>query len=157
MKTINIKENLFALSTAFVLAFVVVFAVDRADLLTADILVDEDTQVEYGWDIVYYIEEWEVYVDANSSFDRVASVSIDLYYDEGLEVWDLNIDSDFDYSSANIEWAWEKLIFTNIWEIGSEENIFSFPFDWDDWEVTLSDVVVNFTDWSTERLSISAK
>ena len=156
MKLTTVKENLFALVIALVLAFSVVLIINNTDFLKADILSWQEWE-EYSGDVVYYIEESELVIKSNTSISSVNTISIDIVYDNELSMDSYEVDSSYDYSKSSISWVWDKLILLNVWSISSDEDLIKIPFDWEDWQINISDIVVNFTDGSSERLSVTWK
>lgn len=156
MKLTTVKENLFALVIALVLAFSVMLIINNTDFLKADILSWQEWE-EYSGDVVYYIEESELVIKSNTSISSVNTISIDIVYDNELSMDSYEVDSSYDYSKSSISWVWDKLILLNVWSISSDEDLIKIPFDWEDWQINISDIVVNFTDGSSERLSVTWK
>lgn len=157
MKLSSIKENLFALVIAFVLALWVVFVINKTDFLKADIM-NEKAQQKIQSELSYEIKDWKLSVISNKAFDGVLSLSLYVIYDgEKVKISKEDVDSDYEFwlSQAG-EWRM-NIILTNVWWIAAWAKLLDIKFTWDDSSINLSDITVKFTDEHWENITISSK
>lgn len=158
MRLETIKENVLALVVALLLAFVVVFVINNTDFLKADIMSAPNNTNNINSDVSYSAQDWFLSLKSQKDFEGVMTISFYISYNpEQITVNKDLIYSDFDYALWNAgEWR-INVILSNIWAIKVDDELLSVKTDEDETNINISDVVVSFTDWTTENLSINTR
>lgn len=152
------KENLFSIIVALVLATWIFFILRLVfwTSLQNNILWSQEEALL--WDIVIETYNDRVSLVGNKEIMWVAAISVMAFFD----------DEEVDLDIENIDWVWETQVLDNdAWRISLFINqidwlkkwtvIQNIPVRWDATKVTISDVVFQFKDNSSERASVSMK
>ncbi|USN55677.1 MAG: hypothetical protein H6765_03675 [Candidatus Peribacteria bacterium] len=158
MQSRLIKENLLAVGIALVLSFVVFLAVQNSSLLTADIAGNQVTFSEES-DLVSYVDGDNLVIAATKSFPQAVGVSMMVFYDpETVKIERDAIDSDYTVSYAAADPGRASLsLFGDFAAIQQGETLVSFDVLGDARDITVSDIIIEFADESTDRLSLAIK
>lgn len=158
MRLETIKENVLALVVALLLAFVVVFVINNTDFLKADIMSTQNNTNSVNSDVSYSSQDWFLTLKSQKDFEGVMTISFYISYNpEQIAVNKDLIYSDFDYALWNAGEGRINVILSNIWAIKADDELLSVEIQEDETNFNISDVVVSFTDWTTENLSVNTR
>ncbi len=154
-----IKENVFAVAIAGVLTIVAVLVINNANFFRADIMLDNQPQSQaQAWDVSYTVENGKLSVFSNKDLSGLSAVSLIVMFDKDkVQISKENIDSKYDFSTAD---AWDGALnvsFQNLNNLKSGDNIFNLKYDGDQKSVNIADVFVTFSNGEGESLSITKK
>ena len=155
MKVGVVKENAFAIILALILAFVVMLFVSRTDFLKADILWVDPQELEVVWDVVASFDWSLLTIKSNTNLEWVNVIAFDMIYNiDEIDIYDSLVSTSFNYSkNTTTSEGKTTFILSSVWSVSVDQDLISI--DIDSYELNISDFVVSFTDWTTERLAIT--
>lgn len=155
------KENLLALIFALILSFSIINLNYNFNFLQWDIswVKNENTKTnqEIKWDVFYEIKWDNLILSSNKNISWVKSLNFNVFYDiSKVKLNFENIDSKYEMTSTNTnDWLVNLIIMIN-WDINSWDELIKVNFEWDESNLTISDVSVLLDNW-LENLSIESK
>lgn len=160
MKSIAVKENILAFIVALVLSFALFFAINSFDFLRADIVGNNSEEEKNLYTDVIYEFSWdEVVLIWNKNIEWLQSISLVVNYNQkDFSLNDENFSSKYEVSYNE---SWEEnrayIIITSIDSIEKWEKLLSIKYQNQEKALNISDVMINFTNWETENLSVANK
>ncbi len=160
MKSIAVKENILAFIVALVLSFALFFAINSFGFLRADIVGNNSEEEKNLYTDVIYEFSWdEVALIWNKNIEWLQSISLVVNYNQkDFSLNDENFSSKYEVSYNE---SWEEnrayIIITSIDSIEKWEKLLSIKYQNQEKALNISDVMINFTNWETENLSVANK
>lgn len=156
-KSVFSVENILSIVIALALASLLFFGLrDNFDNLQANVLWEQQEQLL--WDIVVNTYDDSVDIISNKKIPDVDSVSIMMFWNPSAVTPDFDApESDGNVSDID-QSAWRANIFVNdlSW-LSLKDSIFKIPVSGEVTQVTISDIVLLFSDGSSERASVSTR
>ncbi len=151
------KENILSLVIAFILASLFYFAF-RSNFSNLQTNIQWAQQEVLLWDVIVDVYKDSLQLKSNNELPTIDAMSL-MFFRNADEVTPLltKVDSVGNMDIAD-QSAWRANIFmSSIWGIDAKEKIYTLPVEWDSTQITMSDIVFYFEDWSSERASVSTR
>jgi len=158
MVSAHLKENLIAVCLAALLAWWIFFVVRNTPMFQANIANGIQQEKLDAADIVMNLETQKVELVTQRSFSNVASVSMLVFVDEErLKLQKEQASSAFSLQMTTAQWWGRLVVLTNVGQIDKDASLISFAGKGDQHALTISDVLVTYTNNQTERLALGTR
>ena len=154
------KENILSVVIALLLASFIFFGLlinfDSFDSLQNNVIGAQQEELE--WDVVLDTYTDRIEIIANKNIDKIAAMSVMIFWNEN-EVNPLfeGIESLWNAEVTEAYGARVTLFINALDGLRKNDTIMTIPLEWDVNQISISDVVLLFTDDSSERASISTR
>ncbi len=154
------KENILSVVIALLLASFIFFGLlinfDSFDSLQNNVIGAE--QEELQWDIVLDTYDDRIEIIANKNSDEIAAMSVMIFWNENevSPVFD-DIKSLWNAEVTETYGSRVTMFISSLDWLKKNDTIMTIPLEWDVNQISLSDIVLLFTDDSSERASISTR
>lgn len=158
MVSAHLKENLIAVCLAALLAWWIFFVVRNTPMFQANIASGIQQDKLDAADIVMNLEAQKTDLVVQRAFSNVASVSMLLFVDEErLKLEKEQTSSNFSVQMTTAQWWWRLVVVSNIGQIDKNTALVSFAGEGDQHALSISDVLVTYTNNQTERLALGTR